>query len=302
VDVSNETMLESWTETVKNNNFHFETIDVNRLPDVEHRNPIPPSPGLYKSPIEHVVFIAKENRTFDEVYGALEGVVGLVELARFGSERQITNEDGSLQLDQVTVMPNHLKLAREFGLSDNFYCDADVSADGHRWLAGTYPNQWVETSTANSYSETRQFSGDSTAPGRRGMVGSSGAIYPEDYNEAGSIWDHFVRNGREFYNFGLGFEFAGSDYKTSRNTGVMISINYPVPEPLLERTSRTFATYNTNVPDQFRVDNFIKEFNERWLEGDEELPPVITMMLPNDHGAKERPDEGYPFQPVRRRR
>ncbi len=295
VDLTDESRLESWTETVRNNNFQFETLTATDLPEPERRNPIPPATGLYQSPIKHVVFITKENRTFDEVYGALEGVTGLEELARFGSARQVTNEDGSLQFDQVTVMPNHLKLAREFGLSDNFYCDSDVSADGHRWLVGTYPNEWVETSTANSYSDTRRFSGDSTAPGRRGMVGSSGAIYPEDYNEAGSIWDHFVRNGREFYNFGLGFEFAGSDYKTSRYTGVMISINYPVPEPLLERTSRTFATYNMNVPDQFRVDNFIQEFNDRWVEGDDELPPVMTMMLPNDHGAAERPDDGYPF-------
>jgi YVTN family beta-propeller protein len=295
VDISDETMLASWTETVKNNNFHFETLDANSLREQEQRNPIPPAPGLYPSPIEHVVFIAKENRTFDEVYGALEGVIGLPELARFGSERLVTNEDESLQVDKVLAMPNHLKLAREFGLSDNFYCDSDVSADGHRWLVGTYPNEWVETSTANSYSDTREFIGDSTAPGRRAMVGSSGAMYPEDYNEAGSIWEHFVRNGREFYNFGLGFEFAGSDYETSRYTGVMISINYPVPEPLMERTSRTFATYNTNVPDQFRVDNFIKEFNQKWTDGDEELPPVLTMMLPNDHGNEERPDEGYPF-------
>ncbi|MCE5248797.1 hypothetical protein LLG96_01115 [bacterium] len=295
VNVADEHTLDSSTQTVIDNNFVFETTSRKDIPGPKNRNPVPPARGLYASPIRHVVFITKENRTFDEVFGALDTVNGLPELARFGRPRTVISNDSTRVADNVTVMPNHLRLARAFGLSDNFYCDSDVSADGHRWMVGTYPNEWVETSTANSYSGTRRFIPESTAPGRRAMVGSSGAIYPEDYNEEGAIWDHFVRNGREFYNFGLGYEFAGSDYMTSKYTGVMISINYPVPEPLMTRTSRKFATYNTNVPDQFRVDNFIREFDERWLTGNETLPPVLTMMLPNDHGAGERPKDGYPF-------
>jgi len=48
-------------------------------------------------------------------------------------------------------MPNHLALAHQFAISDNFYVDSDVSADGHRWLVNTYPNEWCETCTAATY-------------------------------------------------------------------------------------------------------------------------------------------------------
>jgi hypothetical protein len=68
-----------------------------------------------------------------------------------------------------------------------------------------------------------------------------------------------------------------------------------MPGPLRERTSRKFATYNTSIPDQFRADMFIEEFEERWLGDGATMPAVITMMLPNDHGAGERPADGYPF-------
>ena len=68
--------------------------------------------------------------------------------------------------------------------------DSDVSADGHRWLVNTYPNEWTETCTAASYGGNREFKFDSKAPGIYAMNGAAGAIYPEDYNEAGSMWDH----------------------------------------------------------------------------------------------------------------
>ena len=68
-----------------------------------------------------------------------------------------------------------------------------------------------------------------------------------------------------------------------------------MPKTLFDDTSREYATYNMNIPDQFRMDMFEREFRERWLSGKEAFPQVITMALPNDHGARERPDDGYPF-------
>ena len=101
-----------------------------------------------------------------------------------------------------------------------------------------------------------------------------------------------------FFNFGLGFEIpavqeGGVDFKF---TGVKIASNYPIPAPLFERTSRRFATYNTNIPDQFRVDMFELDLKERWLSGSEPFLRIITMSLPNDHGAGERPEKGYPYR------
>jgi len=75
-------------------------------------------------------------------------------------------------------MPNHLKLVTEFAMSDNFYVDSDVSADGHRWLVNTYPNEWVESTVPASYGDNRKYNPKSKAPGSLGMNGSAGAIYP----------------------------------------------------------------------------------------------------------------------------
>ena len=69
-----------------------------------------------------------------------------------------------------------------------------------------------------------------------------------------------------------------------------------MPKPLFDRTSRKYATFNTSIPDQFRIDMFEEELRDKWLSGKEEFPSVVTMMIPNDHGSKERPNDGYPFK------
>src|SRR5690606_27707641 len=93
-------------------------------------------------------------------------------------------------IEHVNVMPNHQRLARQFASTDNFYCDSDHSADGHRWLQGVYPGVFCETSTSASYGGRRGYDIHSTAPGRRGVTGASAALIPEDYIEAGSLWEH----------------------------------------------------------------------------------------------------------------
>lgn len=251
-------------------------------------HPIPTSPGAWESPIKHVIYVTKENRTYDEVFGALPGGRGDAELCRLGRPIDVSNADGSKTVKDVVLMPNHIALAKRFAINDNFYCDSDHSADGHRWLVGTYPNEFVEAKlTIGAKHEL---------PGEAAFTGASGAIYPEDYNEAGSIWEHFDRANLSFMNFGLGFEFIPAiEEQEFKYTGIRLNLNIPMPQPLFEKTSRKFATYNTNVPDQFRMDMFEEEFKERWLSGTEPFPDIITMMLPNDHGAGERPDDGYPY-------
>ncbi|MGD8278003.1 MAG: hypothetical protein PVH00_08250 [Gemmatimonadota bacterium] len=295
LDIPADSELPAETEQVVRNNVTFRRSGDDAFA-ARTRNPIPLRPGASSSPIRHIVFIAKENRTFDEVFGQIEGARGEPALARFGRDVRVRNRDGSDVVDGVTVMPNHLALAERFTIGDNFYCDSDVSADGHRWLAGVFPNEWVETETPASYGGGRQMRLPSTAPGILAFVGSSGAVYPEDYNEAGTIWDHFDRHGIDFFNFGLGFEMAGGmELQQFRYTGVRLGINYPLPGPLADRTSRLYATFNTSVPDQFRADMFIREFNDRWIGEGKTMPAVVTMLLPNDHGASERPADGYPF-------
>ncbi|MDX9971651.1 MAG: alkaline phosphatase family protein [FCB group bacterium] len=277
--------LQALTAKVVQNNVRFVTAE-----DAARKegHAIPVAPKAWASPIKHVIYVTKENRTYDEVFGALPGGRGSEEWCRQGKPTTVESKDGTRKVENVVTMPNHIALAKRFAINDNFYCDSDHSVDGHRWLVGTYPNEFMEAKIGED--------AEGEGPGNFAFIGSSGAIYPEDYNEAGSIWEHFERNGIKFYNFGLGFEFAyHEEEQQDFMTGIRLGVNYPMPKVLFDNTSREFATYNTNIPDQFRLDMFEKNFRERWLSGKEPFPPVITMMLPNDHGSGERPEDGYPY-------
>jgi hypothetical protein len=81
-----------------------------------------------------------------------------------------------------------------------------------------------------------------------------------------------------------------------KNFGIRYFANYPMPAPMFDRTSRDFATFNMAIPDQFRVTQFVKEFNEKWVGPGKTMPRVVTAIVPQDHGAGERPEAGYPFR------
>lgn len=296
VDIPDKKQLEIYTRQVVENNFRIREAG-DPLFAARRDNPVPLFPAEKDSPIKYIVFISKENRTYDEVFGQVKGASGDSSLARYGKGVSFKNREGNMVVENATVMPNHLKLSKEFAIGDNFYVDADVSADGHRWLANTYPNEWVEATTPANYGGNRDYRENSAAPGNLGINGAAGAIYPEDYNEAGSMWDHLFRNNVSYYNFGFGVMFEPADYQdTYKYGGIRHVANFPMPSSLHDRTSYTYPTYNMAIPDQFRVDMFMKEFKDRWGEGKAPLPSVLTVIIPNDHGAGERPEAGYPYR------
>ncbi len=291
IDIPSDDQLTAFTDKVIANNFSF------RQSTKVSDNPIPSFVKEKESPVKYIIFISKENRTYDEIFGQLPSGRGDSSIARYGKNVSFSNRKGDMQVDVATVMPNHLALADQFTISDNFYVDSDVSADGHRWLSGTYPNEWLETHHPAAYGGKRRMKEDSKAPGKFGMTGAAGALFPEEYNQHGSMWDHLYRHGKEFYNFGFGVEFDAGSYadSTFKYGGVRYLVNYPTPGPLYDRTSRFFPTYNMAIPDQFRADMFIKEVSEKYLDQGKELPTVLTMQLLNDHGARDRPHAGFPF-------
>jgi len=295
MDIPTDRKLAALTKQVIKNNYRIEDYrDVQK-----HRagNPIPVYGGEKESPIKYLVFISKENRTYDEIFGQVKKGKGDRTIARYGQYATFSNRNKSLKVENSTVMPNHLKLVSEFAMADNFYVDSDVSADGHRWLVNTYPNEWVESTVPASYGGNRSYNEKSKAPGSLAMNGSAGAIYPEDYNEAGSMWEHLERNKVEFYNFGFGTMFEPAFYDdTYKYTGIKQYVNYPVPRPMFSRTSRTYPTFNMAIPDQFRIHQFTEEFDQKWIKPGIPMPSIITVILPNDHGADERPEAGYPFR------
>lgn len=307
LDLPEDEELPTYTQKVIDYNFDFRPPQDPKFSGRKN-NPIPLYPGQKESPIKYLVFISKENRTYDQVFGQLPQGKGDSTLTQYGLNMRVSNRAGSRIIDRVDVMVNHLALARTYAIGDNFYVDADVSSDGHRWLAGTYPNEWGEAEVNASYGGIRDQIPNSKAPGNLGFVAANGSIAPEDYLEAGSIWEHLDRNGKSFFNFGAGIMFAPhfttmTDRANPRNkhAGYKYVYNYPLNAPLFDNSSRLFPTYNTGIPEQFRVDMFIQEYEDRWKPGPdssafEELPRILFIYYGMDHGAGERPDEGYPFK------
>ena len=295
MEIPDDLRLNELTRKVITNNYRIEEYAT-----VQKRrgdNPIPVFGGERESPLKYLVFISKENRTYDEIFGQVKNGAGDSSLARYGQGVSFSNREKTMKVENATVMPNHLKLANEFAISDNFYVDSDVSADGHRWLVDTYPNEWVESTVPASYGGNRSYKPESKAPGSLGMNGAAGAIYPEDYNEAGSMWEHLDRNKVKFYNFGFSVMFEPSFYDASFTlTGLKHFVNFPLPLPLFSHTSKMYPTFNMAIPDQFRINQFISEFNAKWIMSNTEMPSLITVIIPNDHGADERTNAGYPLR------
>ncbi len=253
-------------------------------------NPLPVLPGLTTSPIQYIVYITKENRTYDEIFGQLANANGDSSLARFGVNSEYTLPDSIRgKYKNMKVTPNHHKAAKQFAFSDNFYCDSDASIHGHHWMMGVIPNEWVEVNSDVSKT-TKLFS---KAPGRR-HPGSTGSMDPEDFAEIGGLWEALERKKIPFYNFGEANETAHVrenwyDTATGASHGVMV----PMQKALFPYTSHNYAGFNSNIPDQFRMDQFETEFTNKWILGKEKMPSLITMQVPNDHTAKKRPEDGF---------
>jgi DNA-binding beta-propeller fold protein YncE len=277
----NTQKLQAYTKQVIENTFITKT-QTDSLP-------LPVLPGSKTSPIKHIVFITKENRTFDEVFGQMNTVRGENSLARFGLDVNVYGKKDFVK--NVNVSPNHIKIAKQFALSDNFYCDSDASIHGHHWMMGVIPNEWVETNSSTD----KKADYFSTAPGRR-FPGSTGSMDPEDYAEIGGLWEALDRKKISYYNFGQANETAHvREEWNDTATGAGHIVMVPMQKGVWEKTSHNFAGYNTNIPDQFRAKQFEEEFTKKWLNGKDSLPQLITMMLPNDHTAGPRPEDGYPF-------
>ena len=284
VKMPDATQLAAYTKQSVDNTFKSITITDDAT------NPLPPLPGLRKSPVKYIVYITKENRTYDEIFGQLKNAAGDSTIARFGVNNEYTLPDSLRgKFKQMKVSPNHIKAAKQWSFSDNYYCDSDASIHGHHWMMGVIPNEWVEVNSSVSKS-AKIFS---KAPGRR-HPGTTGSMDPEDYGEIGGLWEALERAKVPFYNFGEANETAlvreeWNDVNTGAAHGVMV----PMQKALFNRTSHNYAGFNMNIPDQYRMDQFEKEFTDKWITGKEKMPSLLTMQVPNDHGAGIRPEDGY---------
>ncbi len=229
-------------------------------------SPIPQEVGA-PSPIKHLFYVIRENRTYDQVLGDMERGNGDPELAIFGER----------------VTPNAHALAREFGLFDNFYVDAEVSYDGHAWSTGAYATDVIEKLWPTNYA-------------KRGFLYlSEGGYKPRNaYGNIsaptnGYIWDACIRKGLGVRSYG---EFAewGPGTEQDRRSG---RVNAVPGVPGLEgRISLTYPPFDLSIPDNRRVDDWLRDFE--WYESDGTLPALSIIRLGGDHTNGTRPDAPTP--------
>jgi YVTN family beta-propeller protein len=227
------------------------------------------APPVPMPPFKHVVFIIKENHTYDDYFGDLRGA----------------NGDPALCAFPARVSPNHHALARRFGIFDNFYVNGTMSADGHQWTDEAFANDYVERNTA-----------------------SWGRTYPSDgtdplaYSPAGFIWQRALDAGYTFRDYG---EFVTSEpaftpkdvtwtqlYRDYLRGTHRFKFTYAIGNAsLAPYVDKAYPAFTLRISDQQRASEFLREF--RAFERNGKFPNFVLMQLGNDHTAGT-----YPRYPV----
>ncbi len=255
--------------------------------------------------LKHCFLVIRENRTYDEILGDITTANGDPSLARYGLDgwaeergkfsRGGTKPAAETVADHLKVTPDLHALAAQYAISDNFYVDSDVSADGHRWVMGINPTPFFNTAWSSGYGGRRDGDPGATQPGRRANFGGADAPMPEDEPQFGSLWEHIANSGRGILNYGEGLEIEGNDEMDgAAPEGQRLFLNSPLPKPVFEHSDRHFPTFNLGIPDQFRFEEFRRDFSRRLAQGS--IPGLIVIRLCNDHTADPRPGDGYPYR------
>ena len=244
IDVPSEKELAEYSRKVYENSPY--TKSGSRKDNCPPSNPVAQKPGR-PSPIKHVFYVIKENRTYDQVFGDIpEG-----------------NGDSSLCLFPERVTPNHHALAREFVLLDNFYHDAEVSADGHNWSTAAYATDYVEKTWPTNYG------------GRGGEYdyeGESDLSRPS----SGYLWDLCRTKGIRYRSYGEFVQNGKAETDSARAT---------VPG-LVGHVAPFYRGWDLDYSDVNRVKAWMSEFEEAQRTGKLEALEIIR--LPNDHTAGTR--------------
>ena len=216
-------------------------------------------------PFEHVIYIIKENRTYDQVLGDLKQADG----------------DTSLLFFPRPVSPNHHALAERFGIFDRFFVNAEVSPHGHNWSTAAYVTDYTEKTVPSHYSSrgrTYDYEGEN-----RGKIPEDDVAAPV----AGYLWDLADRAGISYRNYG--------EYVAARDVdsaGRKIRTYVGTKPSLIANTNRNFPGYDLSITDQYRADIWIAEFQEFVKIG--KLPALQIVRLPNDHTAGARAGQPTP--------
>ena len=232
IDEPNDKKLAVYSKLTYENTPYTKEKELNT--EGEKGNPIPMRVGD-ASPIKYVFYIIKENRTYDQVLSDVKG----------------GNGDTSLLLFPETVTPNQHKIVKDYVLFDNFYVDAEVSADGHNWSMAAYANDFVEKTWVASYGGKG---------GNYDFEGTRKVAFPK----SGFIWDNCKRGGVSYRTYG---EFA-DDGKA----------NY---ETLEGHICPNYSSWDMNYQDISRAKDWAHDFDS--LLAINQTPRFSTIRFGNDH-------------------
>jgi YVTN family beta-propeller protein len=260
--------LKKYTETVNaNNRLGYSLAGLEKPRPDAKPVPVPERHGE-PSVFEHVIYVIKENRTYDQVLGDMKEGNGDPNLCIFGEE----------------VTPNHHKLAREFVLLDNFYCSGVLSADGHSWVNAAYATDYLEKQFGQF---TRSYP----------YEGSDPLAFPT----TGFLWDSALAHKKTFRNYG---EFVKSAYDPKDAKWTDLFADYtngtarvkvtatPNIRSLDQHSHPNFPGFPLVTPDVYRAKLFIDELKQFEQKG--EFPNLVYLFLPADHTNGTRPNSPTP--------
>ena len=297
--------------------------------EVEENNLVGEDPGkiIFPSganPIRHVIYVIRENRTYDQILGDLK----------------VGNGDASLTMYGSDITPNAHKLALQFGVLDNFYDSGEVSGDGHIWSNAAITSDYNEKTWQIAYrSNERTYDFGGTVAGEYALDHGEADV---DDPQTGFLWGNLSRHGLSYRDYGEFIdvewclpeagsaspreETKGEREQCSRRAvkpGEALPSNvgqphgaasfWPWAVPLFKRTVGTkaelrdhfnpvYPNFRLDYPDQLRADEFLNEFEgfvrARQEGKGAELPSFVLLYLPDDHTAGTRPGMPRPAASV----
>jgi hypothetical protein len=307
-----EKELPRWTEVV---------VESNRMKAADEKIAFA---GGAENRIKHVIYIIKENRTYDQIFGDLKQ-----------DGKPVANGDPSLTMYGETITPNLHKLALQFGVLDNFFDSGEVSGDGHVWSNAAIGTDYLEKTWQQSYR------GSQRTYDYEGVVADNYPLLQKipDVNEpaSGYLWGNLAAHGKSYYHFG---EFISTTFCNEKRVNdpkmgpllegrdcahkaiepgealpaewgggtnkwgwaiPLIAANVATKPELVGHFAAEYPDFNLSVPDQVRVEIFLRHL-QGWVadraQGKDTMPSFVMLRLPNDHTAGTRPGGPTPKSSV----
>ena len=267
IPIPDKNTLLSYTIRVEAANLMFRTKLTNLLP----RKGVTPKPVPERigepSVFKHVVYIIKENKTYDQVLGDMKGGNGMESLCVFGNE----------------VTPNQHQLATNYLLLDNYYASGKSSAEGHSWTDAAIVTDYIEKNVRAWFRSYPHVLADALVYNKEGFIWNNALDHGKTVKVYGEACTPTIKAGLNWTSiYQLYLEGKPLEFKNSTTISRV--------RPILSETYPCFE--NQKINDQFRADAFIKEIEEYEKMPGDQLPQLLILALPDDHTAGMR--QGFP--------